>query len=514
MKQKFLKPEHDQDLNAVDYWNIHKTWQDCFEGEKNIDFINDKTIVNHKSGKESFIIKGDFLHVTGHNDLNLPIDKKYTKFMLLSRIRFKSNHRAAITWVELKFLNAHIPYIRVGTDYFKIIQKPDRYSVSRTIIKGWKKEEIKQDHTANLLKSIPTFDDFIIEPDNMNHQQIIENCYNLYAPFVHEPSDNQVTEADIPTSIGLLRHIFGPQLMMGLHYLKIIYERPKQPLPILCLVSRERQTGKTTFLNWMHVIFGDNYCQINPEDLNSQFNSGYSTKNIIALDETVIDKSHAVEKLKSIATAKTISVNQKFVANYSIPFFGKVIICTNKEKDFMRIDEEEIRFWIRKVPQINSINTQIEEHLKAEIPAFLRFLKQLPAIETNRSRMVFTAEELKNDNLEDIQKESYSGLRKEIMMEIEHFFMQNDGIKEFYASAKDIKMRFFGTNNQITQSYIFKVLIDEMKLEQHGQKHYVPFGLDDIHKVKSRPFKFVNTDFQKDISINSNRFDISGSPPF
>ena len=80
MKQKFLKPEHDIDMDAVDYWNIHKKWEDCFEGIKNIEFINEKTIVNHRTGKESFTIKGDFLHVSGENELGLPLDKKYTKF--------------------------------------------------------------------------------------------------------------------------------------------------------------------------------------------------------------------------------------------------------------------------------------------------------------------------------------------------------------------------------------------------------------------------------------------------
>lgn len=514
MKQKFLKPEHDIDMDAVDYWNIHKKWEDCFEGIKNIEFINEKTIVNHRTGKESFTIKGDFLHVSGENELGLPLDKKYTKFMLFARIRFKSNHRAAIGYIEMKYLNGHIPYIRVGTDYFKIIQKPDRYSVIRTIIKGWKKEEIKQDHTAALLKSIPTFDDFIIEPNNMDYQEIIENCYNLYAPFVHKPIDHEVTQSHIPVSLGLLKHIFGNQLNMGIHYLKLIYEKPKQTLPILCLVSRERQTGKTTFLNWMHVLFGDNFCQINPEDLNSQFNSGYSTKNIIALDETVIDKSHAVEKLKSIATAKTISVNQKFVANYSIPFFGKVIICTNKEKDFMRIDEEEIRFWVRKVPQIDSINTKIEDQLKAEIPYFLKYLRQLPAIETNKSRMVFTAEELKNDYLDSIQKESWSSLRKEITLELEHFFNHFDGIKEFYATAKDLKSRFFPNNNQYSVNYIQKVLSDEMLMIQHKQQRYHPFGDNDVLKAKGRPFLFINADYQSNIDKEKNRFESDEPLPF
>jgi archaellum biogenesis ATPase FlaH len=499
MKPKFLKPEHDIDLNAVDYWNIYHTWQECFDGIKNVEWINDKTIVNHKSGKESFAIKADMLFVTGNNELGLPVDKKYTKFMLLSRIKFKQNHRACITWIEHKFLHAHIPYIRVGTDYFKIINKTDRYGVTRKVIKGWKKEEIKQDHTQSLLKIIPAFDDFIIEPDNSKFEQVIDSCYNLYAPFSHKPSDQESNESQIPVSVSLLKHIFGNQYKMGLQYIKLLYQKPKQPLPILCLVSRERQTGKTTFLNWMQIMFGDNFTQINPEDLNSQFNSIYATKNIIALDETVIDKSHAVEKLKSIATAKTISVNQKFVANYSIPFYGKVIICTNKEKDFMRIDEEEIRFWIRKVPVIDSINTNIENDLRNEIPAFLHYLSQIEMPNLRRSRMVFTADELKNDQLDDIQKESWSWLRKEIFINMEAFFDENAHLNEVKCTVLDIKNRFFSHNNQVTVGYLMKILKDEIQLKQEKPQRYSPFDGDETTKRVGRVFTMKRSDFQKDI---------------
>jgi hypothetical protein len=496
MKQKFLRPEHDPDLNAVDYWNLYKTWEETIKDVKGIEWLNDKSMTNHKSKKESFAIKNDFLVVTGNNDLGLPIDKKYTKFMMLSRTKFNSNHRACITWIESKHLNGHIPYIRVGTDYFKIFSKVDRYNVERKVIKGWKKDEIKQDHGASLLKSIPAFDDFLIHPDNSKYEQIVDSCYNLYAPFMHQPVDFHVNESKIPVSISLLKHIFGTQIFMGIQYMKILFECPRQPLPILCLVSRERQTGKTTFLNWMQIIFGDNFTQINPEDLNSQFNSIYATKNIIALDETVIDKSHAVEKLKSIATAKTISVNQKFVANYSIPFYGKVIICTNKEKDFMRIDEEEIRFWIRKVPVIDFINTSIETDLRNEIPYFLKFLQQAEMPNMKRSRMVFTADQLKNDQLDDIQKESWSWLRKEIYLQIDQFFIDNISKDEVKCTINDLKKQFFDRNNDVSTSYLLKVLRDEMKLEMSKPERYTPFNEDPNTKKVGRVFTFKRTDFE------------------
>ena len=57
-------------------------------------------------------------------------------------------------------------YIRVGVDYFKIIEKPDRYGIIHTELKKWNRREIELDHGKELVKKIAKYDDFIIEPDN------------------------------------------------------------------------------------------------------------------------------------------------------------------------------------------------------------------------------------------------------------------------------------------------------------------------------------------------------------
>jgi hypothetical protein len=94
-------------------------------------------------------------------------------------------------------------------------------------------------------------------------------------------------------------------------------------MPILVMVSKERQTGKTTFLNWLNMVFGDNMANISPDDLINGFNSTYASSNIIAVEETLIEKAITVEKIKALATQKFISVNQKFITQYRMPFFGK-----------------------------------------------------------------------------------------------------------------------------------------------------------------------------------------------
>lgn len=476
-------------IDPVTWWNINGTWSDTFRGCR-IFTVTDEAVTMQAKGKASTPCptQGHMITIPGQPE---PI----SRFQAMTEYKFRGNYRAAMSEVEFVYMNSDIPYIRVGTDYFKIILKRDRYGVDRRTIKGWKKEEIKLDHGSDILTVVHRFDDFCIVPDNMEFNLVQNNCYNIYAPFNHQPHSRPVHESQIPVTMGLMRHVFGDQLRLGLIYFKVLYELPKQHLPILTLVSPERSTGKTTVLNWIEMIFGDNYILINPEDLSSSFNSSYATKNIIAIEETLIEKVHAGEKLKAITTAKSISVNQKHVANYSLPFFGKVILCTNKEKDFMRVDEEEIRFWVRRLRPIDSINTAIEDQLMEEIPMFLRYIKDLPPVDLTRSRMVFTPDELANEFLQAVKMESYSGLRKELRILIENHFNQHSGMSEFRASASDIKTHWFPNNNQITHHYISKVLRDEMKMVAEMCR-YNPMGTGDpLSKVSGRCYTFYRSDY-------------------
>jgi hypothetical protein len=481
------------DFNPVDYFNAHGTWEDCFKGVKLFTWVT-STEISVTPNPETPTYR---ICPTTHTLFPLIPDNPhgfdpgliYSRFMVYTKIQHKGNYHHALSEIAFTRLHEEIPYIRVGTDYFKVFPKTDRYGITRKTIKPWKKDEIKQDHGPQLLRQIHRFDDFCIEPNNISYSQSVNQCYNLYAAFSHTPHPVTVSERDIPVSIGVVRHIFGEQYVLGLKYMKLLYESPTQALPILCLISEKRKTGKTTFINWLNIIFGDNFTQINPEDLTNDFNSSYATKNLITIEETLIDKITSIEKLKALSTRKMISVNQKHVAHYMIPFFSKIILATNKEKDFMRIDSEEIRFWVRKVSSIATENTSIEQQLTYEIPKFLRFLTQLPAVAIE-TRMVFTPQELENDALKDVKLESRSGLHKELEMLINAHFLSNASLKQFYATAKDLKDEWFKSNNQISGSYVFKVLRDEMKLQLTKMMKYAPMGGDPMVTKTGRPFLF------------------------
>jgi len=415
----------------------------------------------------------------------------YTPFQLLVRLRFSGDYMAALHWVLNKYFNSteEMPYIRVGTDYYKRINKIDRFGIARIELKVWKKDEIKQDHGKSYLETIPKFDDFDIEPNNFEYTPIVRNCYNLYKEFSHKPEQGKFVWTE-----RLIQHVFGDQYPLGLRYLQAIYLHPKRLLPILVLVSKERQTGKTTFINWLNMIFGANMVNINPEDLTSAFNSTYATSNIIAVEETLIEKSVTVEKLKALATGKFLSVNQKFVNPYKVPFFGKIILASNNEEKFARIDEEEIRFFVRKLGRPKFTNHNIEDDLVNEIPAFLHYLTTLPPVDWSRDRSGFTPDELENDQLTQVKRESKSWLYKEIVELVCQFFLDNQGMTEFDAVPRDLKLKFFNANNRVEIAYIRSVLKNEFNMQPEKNQRYVPFGIG-FETSTGTPYRFYRRDF-------------------
>jgi len=387
----------DQNIHPIDWYLFNGVFKDIFKGIRDHQMINDNeaALINPNEptandlNQATFICDGATVRVVKDNKYSFTKGSTVTKFMLMSAIQFKSDNQSAISYIQFELMGLKCPYIRVRCDYLKVIEKEDRYSGTQTILVSWKKEEIKQDHSKSLMNAIPKFDDFVIVPDNKNYHPIVKNCYNLYSKFPHTPHPEPVTESDIPVTWQFLNHIFNdgtpedPQLDLGLTYFKVLYEYPKQILPILALISKPRNTGKTTFNNWLNMIFGDNYVSISPESLTKSFNSNYATKNIITFEEAFIEKQAGIEKLKHMSTGKSIDVSQKFISEYSIPFFGKFILFSNKILNFMRIDFEENRFWVRPIPVIKGKrNTKIEEELFKEIPKFLRYLEQLPPLFT------------------------------------------------------------------------------------------------------------------------------------
>ena len=85
--------------------------------------------------------------------------------------------------------------------------------------------------------------------------------------YRYEPIPFQPADGIFPHIHDFFAHIFGEQVELGYDYLQLLYLRPLQRLPVLLLVSDERNTGKTTFLNLLKSIFGGNVTFNTNEDL-------------------------------------------------------------------------------------------------------------------------------------------------------------------------------------------------------------------------------------------------------
>ena len=84
-----------------------------------------------------------------------------------------------------------------------------------------------------------------------------------------------------------VEYLFRDQKELGLDYLQLLYLKPNQILPILCCVSVLRNTGKSSFLKWLKNIFEYNMTFLTNSDFTSQFNSDWTDKVIIAVDEVL-----------------------------------------------------------------------------------------------------------------------------------------------------------------------------------------------------------------------------------
>jgi len=496
-----VSPDHQ---NPFDFYNENCA-EDVFEFLLTINAIernstNSVTYVkNSYDRKLKMIVYKDEYFVCSHeNGLGMKPGEKLNPFSMIQRFKFKGNFRLTLNYVIHDKMRNHMPYIRVGIKYYKRTAKIDRNGVIRRELKLWDKPTILSDYGKEAIDKIPIYDDFTLEPDNVNFKAIVNNNYNLYSPFEHTPQlkKNYKGEMGWYWTKTLLEHIFGDQYELGLMYISTLYKLPKQKLPILVLVSEERSTGKTTFVDWLDILFGGNTVIINPQDIENQFNGSYADKNIVMIEESKFKSRGALEKLKNLSTQKKILVNTKFVQQYSLPFHGHLIITSNDENKFSKIDASEIRYWIRKVPTLQGkANHNILSDMASEISSFLYYLSTRDPIDTTKSRMVFTPEALNTDALQMVKSESRSSLYKDIDILIEDFFIQNPDVENLMFSLTDIKDKWFNHDHRIDRPFIKMVLRDEFKANIGKMQRYTPFddGKPQFNSKKSgRPYIFEN----------------------
>lgn len=350
------------------------------------------------------------------------------------------------------------PFVRVGTTLYKIVNQPRLNGgyVKKRIV--WNNETLRQDYGKDYLANVPKYDGFCTVPDHVNYRQVIDNFLNLYEPIGHQPK-----EGDFSHIQALLHHIFGEQYELGVDYLQLLYMHPIQKLPILLLVSEERNTGKSTFLNFLKAMFRNNVTFNTNEDFRSQFNSDWAGKLIIVVDEVLLNRREDSERLKNLSTTLSYKVEAKGKDRDEIAFFAKFVLCSNNERLPVIIDPGETRYWVRKIHHLENDDTHFLQKLIEEIPAFLYFLQHRSLTTQNVSRMWFSPKQTETAALLKIircNKSKYEVEAAELIKEI----MECMEIDSFSFCLNDLLILLNLSQVRIDKHWLRKIVTEDWKL--------------------------------------------------
>ena len=349
-------------------------------------------------------------------------------------------------------------FIRVGTTLYKIVEQPRLNGgyVKKRI--AWNNETLRQDYGKDYIGSVPKYDGFCTVPEHIGYRPVVGKFLNLYEPIDHQPK-----EGDFSHIQSLVRHIFGEQYELGMDYLQLLYLQPVQKLPILLLVSEERNTGKSTFLNFLKTLFQNNVTFNTNEDFRSQFNSDWAGKLLIVVDEVLLNRREDSERLKNLSTTLSYKVEAKGKDRDEIAFFAKFVLCSNNEYLPVIIDAGETRYWVRKIDRLQSDDTDFLQKLKAEIPAFLHFLQHRQLSTEKESRMWFAPSLLHTKALQKIIRSNRNRLEIE-MQELILDIMDSVGTDTFSFCYNDLLLLLVHSQVKVEKHQVRKVLQECWKL--------------------------------------------------
>ena len=371
--------------------------------------------------------------------------------------------------------NTEFPYIRVRTSYYKKIRKPLLSGDFIECLASWSLDVIKQDYGRKwieVIEKMAKYDGFCNIPDHICYQRSFKGFYNQY-----EPLDIQDKEGNYDLILSFLEHVFQDQTHIAIDYLTILFQKPTERLPILCLVSKERGTGKTTFLNLLKEIFGSNMTYNNNEDFRSNFNDSWVNKLIIAVDEVLLDRKEDSEKIKNLSTARSYKIESKGVDRTEVEFFGKFILCSNNEEDFIFVDPLETRYWIKKVHPLQNSDPLMLEKLKAQVPALVYFLKTRKIASEKKSRMWFSPTDLVTESLKRIKRRFRNKIESELLEIITEIFDSHE-VDEFYFTNKDAIELLRSNNIRVNRGEV-KRMLDNWNLRiQDNAYNYMTYKYD------------------------------------
>jgi hypothetical protein len=269
-------------------------------------------------------------------------------------------------------------YIRVGTKY---------YRTDGAGVDVWDKQTLKDDFGSRILTSdeLRKYRGFINEPnylENIEHvtRVIDSRPYAFFNKFWYP--NWKLEKGEFPTIMKLLNKVFvgneEDHLEIGLDWIQLALKQPKQRTRALVLTGNSG-TGKDTFMEWLiSIVTNRNGIMLEGAEVESAFNSHWSGKHIICLNEVSFDlkDKKTKERLKNLLTSERVTVEGKGDNQYQIENYSKVVLATNNMHDFMSISDSEDRYHVREMPDLinGDKDANFKTKLQAETPAFLYWI--------------------------------------------------------------------------------------------------------------------------------------------
>jgi hypothetical protein len=424
----------------------------------------------------------------------------------------------------------------VGDEFFLEEVVPGAIRARKTLL-HYDSTTCKRLFGSTFVEKLTHFRAFCNVPDHFNYNQVIESegarYYNRYFPFPHVEQ-----EGNWSNILAFFKHIFGDYEVthggdenkkyrsyeLGLDYVQILLTRPTQILPVLCLFSRENNTGKSTFGKLLMYLFGDNSIQIGNQDLQSDFNEQYADKLLAICEETLLERKRDAERIKALSTSDQVSVNPKGQKQYTIDFFCKFIFMSNNVR-MIYVNKHDQRFWIVQVPTLKSDDPNFLEKMKAEMPAFIHFLRRRKLATERESRMHFHYTLLRTPVFEEVVRVNEPHQATDMREQIREMFLQlqdeHPEMQEFRMTLKEVKEEFF-SGGKASDSWVQEILKDYMNVDLARDERgnaifergkYIryeakqnPDGTKEIIKVekpyRGRPYVFKRAQFVGDLAVS------------
>lgn len=374
-------------------------------------------------------------------------------------------------------------YIRVGTCYLKSCRVPTSTGGFQEKYMPWNVETLRQDFGKDYIAKIPKYDGFCTVPSHTNYCREVHGFLNRYEPISTTP-----VKGEFPHIREFLAHIFGEQIELGYDYLQLLYMHPLQRLPILLLVSQERNTGKTTFLNFLKQIFEDNVTFNTNEDFRSQFNDDWTGKLLVCVDEVLLNRKEDSERIKNLSTARSYKAEAKGRDRREVEFFGKFVLCSNNERNPVLIESGETRYWVRRVPPLTSDNQHLLTDMRRELPGFLFFLAHRTLSTQQVSRMWFAPHLLTTEALRRIIHYNRSKTEAE-MIAIIRYIMDTEALEQYRFDVSDMVNMLEVRGIRTDHPSVRRILSENWRLSPAPPTYYLRYTItcnDEVIKQDSK----------------------------